>query len=302
MKQKLLTFNVLVLSALVLAGCAGLKNRSKKAVEFDTQAHRGGRGLMPENTIPAMLHAVDLGVRTLEMDLGMSKDKQVIVTHDPYVNTLFVTPPKGAEITQEEGKKLYWYSMDYAFIKQYETGLKPYALFPRQQKVSTHIPLLSELIDQVEQHARRKGRKMFYDMEIKSQPAGDNIKHPEIPEFCDRVVDLLKTKKVLNRTVIQSFDVRALKYIHGKYPKVVLSYLVDKKTAPRVSENLDALGFTPVWYSPEHSTVTAAMTNACHSKGIKVLPWTANTREDIARLKALGVDGIISDYPDLLTP
>ncbi|PST81585.1 glycerophosphodiester phosphodiesterase [Pedobacter yulinensis] len=296
---------LLVVAALAASSCSSVQPHvrlAKRLPGFSTEAHRGGRGLMPENTIPAMLDAIDRGVTTLEMDLGVTRDKQVIVTHDPYVNLQFVTPPAGAEITAEEGKKLYWYSMDYAVVKQYETGLKPHPQFPRQRKVETHIPLLSDLITAAEGHAAIKGRKMFYDMEIKTQAGGDNVKHPEIPDFCEHVIAILKAKKVLNRTIIQSFDVRALQYIHEKYPKVMLSYLLDRKKAPKVTENLERLGFMPVFYSPDHNAVTADLVAACHAKGVRVLPWTPNTKEDVERLKALGADGIISDYPDLLAP
>ncbi|MBE7178437.1 MAG: glycerophosphodiester phosphodiesterase, partial [Mucilaginibacter polytrichastri] len=115
----------------------------------------------------------------------------------------------------------------------------------------------------------------------------------------DKVIGLLKKKNLLSHTVIQSFDIRPLQIIHKQYPDVKLSFLV-AKGAENVQAQLDTLGFTPFVYSPEYRTVSAEMVKACHDKQIKVVPWTANTEADIARLKALKVDGIISDYPDLL--
>ncbi|MBE7179528.1 MAG: glycerophosphodiester phosphodiesterase [Mucilaginibacter polytrichastri] len=293
----------IALSLCALSLCAAVPAQKKMSgkisfPKFDTEAHRGGRGLMPENTIAAMKNAIDLGVTTLEMDLNISKDGQIVVSHDAYFNPLFATTPEGEFLDPKAPKRLL-YSMTYDSIAKYDVGLKPHPNFPRQKKIAAKKPLLNDLIDASESYAASKKKTMWYNMEIKSTPNGDGKEHPAPQEFVDKVIGLLKKKNLLSRTIIQSFDVRPLRIIHKDYPDVKLSFLV-AKGAENVQAQLDTLGFTPFVYSPEYKTVSAGMVKACHNKQIKIVPWTANTEADIAKLKALKVDGIISDYPDLL--
>jgi glycerophosphoryl diester phosphodiesterase len=267
---------------------------------FSTEAHRGGRGLMPENTIPAMKNAVDLGVTTLEMDTHISSDGQVFLSHDNYINPLFTLDPEGKEIPEKENQKYPFYRMTYAQIAKFDAGSKGNPNFPQQKKVKTSIPLLSDLIDSVQNYLRITGKKqVFYNIETKSKPAGDNILHPEPEKFVDLLVGVLKKKNILPYVVIQSFDVRTLQVLHRKYPQIKSSLLIENTKS--LDDNLALLGFKPFIISPNIKLVTADYVNRCHQQGLKVIPWTVNTAEEIARLKALRVDGIISDYPNLLT-
>lgn len=294
--KKLVSFALLFF---MLMDAQAQKNTGKISFpKFDTEAHRGGRGLMPENTIAAMKNAVDIGVTTLEMDLHITKDKQVLVSHDSWFNPLITTTPEGKFLDPKEPKRIL-YSMNYDSIAKYDVGLKPHPDFPKQKKIAAKKPLLSDLIDEMEAYSAGKKRVMWYNMEIKSTPKGDGINHPAPEEFVDLVIELLRNKKLLGRTVIQSFDVRPLQIIHQKYPEIKLSYLV-APGAEKVDEKMQLLGFTPFIYSPEYKTVSAVMIKNCHEKGIKVVPWTVNNIEEVERLKKLKVDGIISDYPDLL--
>ncbi len=120
--------------------------------QFDTEAHRGGRGLMPENTIPAMLKAIDWGVTTLEMDLQITKDKKVIVSHDPNFNPDITTQPDGKYLSKDDSKKLMLYQLNYDAIKKYDVGLKPHPSFPHQQKLAAVKPLLDDLISETESY------------------------------------------------------------------------------------------------------------------------------------------------------
>lgn len=267
---------------------------------LDLQGHRGARGLMPENTIPAMLKAIDLGVTTLEMDVVISKDHKVVVSHDPYFSDNITTTPEGTHLTKKEASQHLLYQMPYDSIKKYDVGLKLHPDFPRQQKVAVHKPLLSELIDVAESYAAQKGKKMLYNIEIKSKAGTDNIRHPEPGQFADLLVDVLKEKGMAERTTIQSFDVRALQYVHKQYPDLVLSYLVENSNET-LQQQLDKLGFVPQIYSPQYLFVTKELITQCHEKGMKVIPWTPNSIEAINKLISMGVDGIISDYPDLFS-
>jgi glycerophosphoryl diester phosphodiesterase len=267
---------------------------------FDFEAHRGGRGLMPENTIPAMKNAVDLGVTTLEMDAVISKDNKVVVSHDPFFNEAITTTPEGKYLTKKEAEEHLIYGMTYDEIRRYDVGIKPHPGFPQQKKINTYKPLLSELIDSVEAYAKSKGKTMRYNIEIKSKESTDGIRHPEPKAFSELFLAVLRDKKILDRTIVQSFDVRPLQYIHKTYPAIKLSYLVENTTAP-LQEQLDKLGFVPEVYSPNSSLVTKEVVSQAHQKGMKVIPWTVNTVEDMNAIIAMGVDGIISDYPNLFT-
>jgi len=267
--------------------------------KFDREAHRGGRGLMPENTIPGMKNTIDLGLETLEMDLHISADNKVFVSHDEYVNYLFSLTPDGKEIPKEDAKKYVLYKMPYAEIAKFDVGSKPYSKFPDQKKMKVSMPLLSDLIDEVQAYLKSTGKpQVFYNIETKSSAAGDGEVNPDPETFVKLMMNVLMEKKILPYVVIQSFDKRTIQIIHNKYPNVRTSWLVDNKKT--TAENLADLGYTPFIYSPNFKMVTADVVKECHDKGIKVLPWTPNTKEDIDNLKAMGVDGVISDYPNLL--
>jgi glycerophosphoryl diester phosphodiesterase len=267
---------------------------------FSTEAHRGGRGLMPENTIPAMKYAIDLGVTTLEMDTHVSADEKIVLSHDNYINPLFSLSPNGKEIPQIEHQKYPLYMMTYAEIKKFDVGSKGNSNFPQQKKLKTHLPLLSDLIDTVQNYIKTSGRKqVFYNIETKIKPAGDNKLHPEPEKFVDLLVAVLEKKGILSYVVIQSFDVRTLQVINRKYPNIRTSFLIENNRT--FEENMATLGFKPFIISPISKIVTQDFVDKCHQQNLKVIPWTVNNAEEIAKLKAFGVDGIISDYPNLLT-
>lgn len=282
-----------------LLSCSAQKKGASFPQGFDKQGHRGSRGLMPENTIPAMRKAIDLGVTTLEMDLGISGDKQVVVSHDPYFHENITTTPEGKTLTKAEAGKRLLYTMPYDSIKKYDVGLKPHPDFPRQQKLAVYKPLLADLIADAEAYANEKGRTLFYNIEIKSKREGDGKKHPSVEEFVDLAMAVINSKGITARTTIQSFDPRALQVVHRKYPDVITSLLIEGNEKRTLDEQLQQLGYTPRVYSPHFSLVTAALVEACHQKGMRVIPWTANTIEEMKRLKVLKVDGIITDFPDL---
>ena len=265
---------------------------------FDKQGHRGGRGLMPENTIPAMKNAIDLGV-TLEMDISFTREKLPVVSHDQYISSKFALKPNGDTLTKAEEQKLVIYQLNYNQVKSYDVGRKFYAAFPNQKKVEAHIPLLSVLIDSAEAYARQKGAAPpHYNIETKTAPGGDNILHPAPAEFVKLLMQVINDKKIQDRVIIQSFDPRTLEIMHRDYPAVPLAWLVSNKAT--LKQNLSALTFKPTIYSPEYRMVDKQLVDDCHAAGIKILPWTVNTPDKIKLLKEMGVDGIISDYPDLL--
>ncbi len=293
-------FAVTSFALVLISACNSTRMNTQSSLfpKFSTEAHRGGRGLMPENTIPAMLHAVDMDVTTLEMDTHVSSDGKVILAHDHYINPSFMLNEDGKEIPEMDDKKYILYQMKYDQIRKFDVGSKVNSRFPEQKKFKVHIPLLSEVIDSVQTFIKENNRKqVFYNIETKSVAGGDNKLHPDPEKFVDLLVEVLEDKKLIPWVVIQSFDVRTLQVLNRKYPKIKTSFLIEN--ARPLEENLKTLGYTPFIISPNAKLVTHEFITKAHQQNMKVIPWTVNTKNEIDKLKALGVDGIISDYPNL---
>lgn len=268
---------------------------------FYTVGHRGTRGLMPENTIQAMKKAIDLGCNTIEIDIHLTKDGQVIVYHDNSFNPDYTLLPGGKEFTEEDRKKYTFYQMNYADIRKFIIGEKKYSSFPQQKQVRCYTPLLSELIDSVEAYTKiNKLPEVNYLIEIKSNPLTDGFEQP-VPEILvDKMMAVINTREISKRFIIQSFDIRPLKVMHQKYPEIPVGLLTgDRKVS--LSENLSAMGFNPDFYNPHYGMVTPELIDSCHSKGMLIVPWTVNEMADMQKMKKLKVDGIITDYPNFFS-
>ncbi len=266
---------------------------------FDKEGHRGCRGLMPENTVPAMLQALQLGVTTLEMDVCVTKDNQLVLSHEPFFNHEITTKADGTYIDEKDEKNYNIYRMTYAEVQKFDVGMKPHPRFPKQQKIKAVKPLLSEVFDQVKTYMMSSRRPFpYYNIEIKTLPVTDNIFHPVPSVFAELLVKQIREKEMEQYVIIQSFDMRPLQYLHQHHPAIPTALLIEDTDKLPFDEQLKKLGYTPAIYSPHYSHVTAALVKQCHDKGIRLVPWTVNTKEDINRLKSLGVDGLISDYPD----
>jgi Glycerophosphoryl diester phosphodiesterase len=264
---------------------------------FYKEGHRGTRGLMPENTIPAMQKGVEAGANCIEVDIYLTKDGKVLVSHDPYVNVNHSTWWDGTEIPKEEAKKYVWHQMNYEDIRKFDVGSKPFKGWPHQQNVKAYLPLFGELIDSVEAFATAKNLpKPIYNIELKTSVRFDSLGYNASPaEVVDAVVKEVRARAIGNRYYIQSFDVRPLQYVHKQYPEIPVGFLT---TGKNLDSNLKVLGFIPHIYSPEHSIVTKEMVDAGHAKKMKFVPWTVNEKERMQTLIGYGVDGIITDYPN----
>ncbi len=266
---------------------------------FDVEGHRGCRGLLPENTIAAFINAVQLGVNTLEMDMQISKDGKIVISHDAYIGSNICSMPDGKPVTVADEEKLKIYTLTYDEIKKFDCGSRGNGKFPDQQKMATIKPLLSEVIDTVEKYiAEHHLPAVKYNIETKSTPEGDNTNHPRPAVFAKMVYDLIKQKGLLNKCIVQSFDPRTLQEIRKIDPNITTALLV--ANIKGLKGNLKQLGFNPTIYSPEYILVNKKLIEECHHLKIKVLPWTVNDEKKMVELKLLGVDGIISDYPDRL--
>ncbi len=283
----------------LILGAGLLTTQAFAQSKLDVQAHRGGMGLMPENTIPAMINAVKLGARTLELDCIISADNKVVVSHDAYMSAAFMRKPDGSDISKEEQKSLILFSMPYDSIRKYDAGTKPYERFPQQEKFKTYRPLLAELIDSVEAYVKKNHLKpVYYNIETKSELNGDGRLNPTPDVFTALVMGVINQKKIANRVTIQSFDPRTLQVSHKTFPKQKTAWLIANKDS--FADNIKSLGFTPSVYSPAFQLVTADLIKEAHALKVEVLPWTVDEVADMKRMIELGVDGIITNYPDRL--
>ena len=298
---------LITIVAISLISCTNMRKLQtvepahKSMGTFDKQGHRGCRGLMPENTIPAMLKALDMGVTTLEMDIAITKDRQVIVSHDPFFNHEITTKADGSYLSDKEERELKIYGMTFEETQRYDVGMKPFARFPRQLKLPVRKPLLRDLLDSVHQYTTNNKRAFpYFNIETKTQPATDNIYHPGPAEFVDLLMTVIKEQRIEEFVIIQSFDFRTLRYLHQNYPSIRTAMLIQGSDKRDLADQLTDLGFIPDIYSPEFVLVTRELIDKCHLQKIKIIPWTVNDTTKITELKNAGVDGIISDYPDLL--
>ena len=267
---------------------------------FDKQGHRGCRGLMPENTIPAMLHAIGLGVTTLEMDISISKDKKVLLSHEPFLNHEITTNPDGSFIAAKDERTYNMYQMNYDQIIKYDVGMKAHPRFPNQQKMKVVKPLLADVFKAVKEYMMTARRPYpLFNIETKCLPEGDTKYHPEPGEFVELLMKVITENQMEDYVTIQSFDFRTLQYLHQHYPKIKTAMLIEANNKSSFRKQIKDIGFTPTIYSPEAALVTPELIKDCHDLNMKIIPWTINDKKKIEELKKMGVDGIITDYPNL---
>ncbi len=292
---------ILVLVTLILVACSSNtseKEMSESLKKLDIQGHRGARGLMPENSIPGFIEAVRLGVTTLEMDVCVTKDRMVVVSHEPYFSSLFCLNPEGEEIMKEEERQINIYRMTYEEVKLFDCGSKLNPRFPEQKTGKTYKPLLSEVINEVEKYIEENSLDpVKYNIELKSIERYDNILHPTPSDFSKLVHKVIDGRLSWERITIQSFDFRVLQYFNKTYPQIQLAQLTENQLTWK--ENIDSLGFKPDIYSCDHVSLNRDQISAIKNEGIKVIPWTVNDRNRMQELIDWGVDGIITDYPNI---
>ena len=286
------------------------------AQAFDLQGHRGARGLAPENTLPAFECALDTGVSTLELDIGVAGDGTVVVAHDPYLNPLITRDASGQWLAGSKGPLLK--SLEFKQLQEFDVGRikpdTPYAsTFSSQQpKDGTRIPTLAAVFSLTK--ARQAGHVRF-NIETKINPGQpDDTVSPEA--MVQALLRVIREAGMLGRVTIQSFDWRTLKLVQQLEPGIPTAYLsiqtanndnirdgtwtaglkiADHGSVPRM---VKAAGGA-VW-SPNGGAVTEPLVKEAQALGLKVIPWTINNPADMDRLIGWGVDGIITDYPDRL--
>lgn len=265
---------------------------------FDWQGHRGARGLAPENTVPAFLRALDFPlVRTLEMDLAVSADGKLVVSHDPVFAAAISSHPDGLEVLETEVPMLRLYAMSYKEIAQYDVGKLGNPRFPQQVAIPAHKPTLDDVVEAVRLKCNADNREMpFFNIEIKSNPNWDGTLTPPVEAFAKLVEKKIKALGISDRVCVQSFDKRALRAVYALNPQRVLAFLDEE--GEDLASVVQALGFTPAIYSPYYKLVDRKQVEAVHRRGMRIIPWTVNETAEMQSLVDLGVDGIITDYPN----
>jgi glycerophosphoryl diester phosphodiesterase len=274
------------------------KPMTEMKYNFDLQGHRGVRGLMPENSLEAFQKALDIGVNTIELDVVISRDSLVVVSHEAFMNPKFCLTPDGDTITDKSAYNLY--KMNYKDIKSFDCGTLPHLDFPEQKKIKTYKPLLSEVIKLRTEQFEEMDSIPSFNIEIKSDAETDNIYHPKPEVFVDLIVEVLKTESIPDHKItLQSFDKRVVRYSLENYPHYQVAFLVYEGN---LRDNLKELGKIPQIYSPLYSLLDSVQVKQAHDLGLKVIPWTVNSVDDMKELLEMGVDGIITDYPNLAKP
>ena len=287
-----------IIIAVVLLGvysCGGTP-KTVRTYAVEVQGHRGDRGNFPENTIPAFLSAVKKGAAVIEMDVVISKDQKVVVSHENFMSSQYMSDSEGHAIRKDKEKSYNLYEMTYDSIKRFDSGSRGNAAFPTQQKIKTYKPLLSEVIKSVEEYiAANKLEPVRYNIEIKSEKADYGVRQPQPAVFCAMVMKVIKDKGVEDKINIQSFDPEVLNVLHKMYPKTKIAFLVGEGT---MIKNLSLLDFTPEIYSPSYKLLNEAEVDSLRSLKIRIIPWTVNEDAAIDHMLHLKVDGIITDYPE----
>ena len=288
---------LIVLLVCIQCGKQSISEISYEGRSLDIQGHRGMRGLFPENSIIGFIKALELGVNTLELDIVMSMDTQLVVSHEPFISSAICQYPGGGKISKEIEKELNIYQMTYQEIKAFDCGSLFYDNFPLQEKKKISKPLLSEVLDTVERLAISRGRPVQYNIELKSKLGLEGIYHPEVASFCDATYQMINDQIDWRRIIIQSFDFRILQYFKQHYPAVSLSLLIENKVSWNL--NIDSLGFKPDIYSCQYGLLNAKIIGELQRENMKVIPWTVNDSLDMRQLISWGVNGFITDYPNI---
>ena len=264
---------------------------------FEIQAHRGARSFFPENTLQAFCNAADIGVRVVELDLVVSKDHEIVVSHDPWLSGPHCSDPHGNPLSPEERQRRI-YDMAYRDIAAYDCGL-PHPSFPLQLRIAACKPLLSSVFTRVDAWMSSVGMKgrMIYNLEIKSWPEQDGIFHPAPDRYAALVVRFVDASGMSDRVRIQSFDYRVVREAWKLNPQLCYGLLIED---PRNMEQaLQSLGFLPHYVNPHYSLVDHELAEYLHARSIRMIPWTVNSKEDMLAMRCIGADGIITDYPEL---
>ncbi len=287
-------FFYLLFIVILMLGCS----QPDQTKELILIGHRGAMGLMPENTIPGFKKAVDLEVDGIELDVVISGDDQVVISHEPWFRHDICLTPEGDSIDKETQKEHRIYEMSYEQIAKYDCGSIKNPDFPDQETRSLSKPLLKEAVREIESYIVEKGNDpVTYFIEFKRKPEWDNELQPEPSKVVQLVHDELAGLEILDRVSVHSFNERMLqefKKINSSIPQM---YSIPKRNVD-FRDNLAVLTYSPDVYFPHHTLVDSGLVNNVQNEEMLLIPWTVDEYDKMVKLRNLGVDGILSNYPN----
>jgi len=272
----------LTLFVLALTTVGASNDGGVESTALDVQGHRGCRGLRPENTLPAFERALQLHVTTLELDVQATRDRVLVVHHDPRLNPKLCVRDDGSKLSAIPFEKL-----DYADLSDIDCGKLRNSKFPEQLPApGARIPTLDEILDL----AQNTGYPVRVSIEIKMQKQRPDLGAKELAAL---VVEAVNKHDMQSRTIIQSFDAEALVALRELAPEIPRAYLVrDRSYQSRIDDG------TATIISPKYVSLREADVSKLHEQAVAVIPWTVNDPQVIRRMISWNVDGIISDYPN----
>ena len=265
-------------------------DRMRASRSTQIHSHRGCSGPFPANAVKAFLEAARTGCHWLEMDVVITGDNDVLVSHEPWMDPATCTDPAGKPLSAEAGRSANIFTMTVEEVQRYH--LLPASAFAPWK------PTLTEVHAHVHRECAENSMLMpRFNIEVKSDPAWYGTFQPSPAVFAQRLVQEIHVVGLHGYCLVQSFDPAILEAMHRTDPSIPLALLVENKAS--VAENLRLLDFLPAYYSPEHHLIDGGTMGELRNKGIGLLAWTVNEEADMRRMIELGVDGLITDRPDL---
>lgn len=291
-------YAALLIVIMVVAGSLlWLRKDMVQERSIEIHGHRGCRGLMPENSIVGFIEAMELGVDYLEMDVVLNGDRRVIVSHEPWMSAKICRKAETASSIEDRSYNLY--KMKQSEIEAFDCGSVTSEDFPDQLKMRVHKPLLEEVVEAVRAYEEGTETTFRYTIEIKYRDEWYDEFLPERSEFLTIFFNEIDALGISERMILQSFDLEILKLARSVRPDIKLGYIIENTGGIR--RNVEQLGFMPDYYIPYYRVIDGTTIDYAENNGIKVVPWTVNETSEMKKLIDLGVDGIITDYPNQLS-
>lgn len=260
--------------------------------------HRGCRGLLPENIIPAFVYALELGVDALELDVVLTGSGDILVSHDPFMSHEICLHPDGLPISKVEEMSLNIFQMSTIEAQTFRCGTIAHQRFPDQKLIAGNKPTLTGLVAFIKDFCLRNDLKIpLWNIEIKSHTDWDNIFHPSPKDYVAQFLAQFDGLDIRESVIIQCFDSRVLEELHKQAPTLKLVLLTDNLTKAD-EEILAGLSFRPYGYSPTYTRINESTVIYCRDHDIVLLAWTVNEESDILKMIDVGVLHIITDHPD----
>lgn len=280
---------------LALAGLLLLLSCTEQYSPIEWHGHRGARGLFPENSILAFEKAQELKMDYLELDVVITRDSMITVSHEPFINTEICRHIHSVSLPRDTFINIY--KVNYSDLSSFDCGSLGNSNFPNQQKLAQQKPSLELLVNHLDSISRSANTPLVkFNLELKSRPEWDKFLHPEINEYVQLLYSTLLNLDLLDRIIFQSFDRRALEIMYDLEPSIPLCFLTEESES--AERQIKELAFQIQYYSPNFKLLKIEDVNFCESQQIEVVPWTVNSTKDYQSLIEMGVSGIITDYPD----